>query len=328
MNVKRMHGLAVFLLVGVLFGAGSSGLSAEAVTGPGRYEKLASGVDPIRIPFRMLNGKPLLDLEINGKKATLMIDNGILWDQVWLFGSPLVTELGLKPKETASIEGAGAADPTQAYTSSPLTLKFSNIIFYDQPVLVSPPASGFARMFPGADGQLCNTFFKHFIVEFDFIRSQVLLHDPERFRYGGNGCVLEMKANESGTYSVPFSMTMPDGKTYDDGVDIDFGGIYALKIALNNKHAVRLPAEVKELASLGAQGKASEFAGMIRSMKIGPYEFKNVTAVFGDEKTSRIHPDNLGVIGLPLFMKFRTIFDYLHNKLYLEPNENFNVPFK
>jgi len=34
--------------------------------------------------------RPLMDLEINGTSATLMIDNGVLWDQVWLFGSPLV----------------------------------------------------------------------------------------------------------------------------------------------------------------------------------------------------------------------------------------------
>jgi len=53
-----------------------------------------------------------------------------------------------------------------------------------------------------------------------------------------------------------------------------------------------------------------------------------LTAVFGDEKTSRIHPGNLGVIGLPLFMKFRIIFDYFNRKLYIEPNKSFDVPFK
>ena len=326
--MRRLTIMTAVLLIGAALSAQSTIDLALTTTGPGRYEKPISGTNPIRIPFTMLNGKPLLDLEINGKKATLMIDNGILWDQVWLFGSPLVTELGLKPKETASIEGAGAADPTQAYTSSPLTLKFSNIIFYDQPVLVSPPAAGFARMFPGADGQLCNTFFKHFIVEFDFVQNQILLHDPKQFRHDGAGSVLDMKVNESGTYSVPFSFTMLEGKTYTDRVDIDLGGIYLLKIALNNKHNIQLPSEVKELFSYGAQGKASEYSGKIQSMTLGEYEFKNLTAVFGDEKTSRIHPGNLGVIGLPLFMKFRVIFDYFNSKLYLEPNKKFNAPIK
>ena len=269
-----------------------------------------------------------MELEINGKPATLMIDNGVLWDEVWLFGSPLVEKLQLKPIEESEIGGAGEGDPTEAYTSDNLTLKFPNIVFYEQPVLVSPPAAGFARIFPGADGQLCNTFFKHFIVEFDFIKNEVILHNPEHFEYAGKGSVLDMQANESGTYSIPFSFTMLSGKTYTDRVDIDFGGIYPLKIALNNKHNIELPSNVKETASLGAQGKVTEYSGKIRSMSIGKYSFDNPTAVFGDERTSRIHPDNLGVVGLPLFKKFDIIFDYFNNRLILEPNKNFEAPFE
>ncbi|MBW1802506.1 MAG: hypothetical protein JRJ85_17460, partial [Deltaproteobacteria bacterium] len=194
--------------------------------GPGTYKILGNINNPIKIPFKMHFGKPLMELEINGQKAALMIDNGILWDHVWLFGSPLVEALQLKSIEESTIGGASEGDPTQAYSSSNLTLKFENIVFYEQPVLVSPPAAGFAKMFPGADGQLCNTFFKHFIVEFDFIHSEIILHDPEKFQYKQTGSILDMQANDSGTYSVPFTFTLLDGKTYSDMVDIDLGGIY------------------------------------------------------------------------------------------------------
>ena len=296
--------------------------------GPGSYRVLIDKKDTIKIPFKMHNGKPLMELEINGKNATMMIDNGILWDQIWLFGSSLVEELKLMPIEESTVGGTGESDPTQAYTSSNIKLKFRDIIFYEQPVLVSPAAAGFSKMFPGADGQLCNTFFKHFIVEFDFIKNLVILHNPDKFQYNGNGSVLDMRENKSGTHSIPFSFTMQNGKSYTDRVDIDFGGIYPLKIALNNKHNIQLPSEIKETFSYGAQGKSSEYSGKIQSMTVGKYTFDNVEAIFGDEKTSRIHPDNLGVIGLPLFMKFNIIFDYFNNKIYIEPNENFNKPFE
>ena len=296
--------------------------------GPGTYKILSDIKNPIKIPFKMHNGKPLMELEINDKKATLMIDNGLLWDQVWLFGSPLVEELQLKPVEDSTIEGAGEGDPTNAYTSKNLTLKFQDIVFYEQPVLVSPSGAGFTKMFPGADGQFCNTFFKHFIVEFDFIQDEIILHKPEQFQYRRNGSLLNMQANESGTYSIPFTFTMLDGKRYTDRVDIDLGGIYPLKIALNNAHHIQLPPDTKETFSFGAQGKASEYIGKIRSMTIGKYKFDNPTVIFGDERTSRIHPNNLGVIGLPLFMKFNIIFDYFNNKLYIEPNKNFETAFE
>lgn len=301
--------------------------SDRVTSGPGSYKILKNDTGPVRIPFKMHYGKPLMELEINGRKAALMIDNGRLWDQIWLFGSPLVEELQLKPIDGAEIGGAGEGNPTQAYTAENLILKFNEIEFYEQPVLVSPPAAGFAKMFPGADGQLCNTFFKHFIVEFDFVNHEIVLHKPEEFVYKGNGSVLNMFEDDEGSFSVPFSFTMPDGKVYSDRVDIDFGGIYPLKIALNNKNNIQLPDGAKPLASFGAQGISSEFSAEIKSMTIGKYSFNNPTAVFGDEKTSRIHPDNLGVIGLPLFLKFNTIFDYFNNKLYLTPDINFRDKF-
>lgn len=296
------------------------------MTAPGCYEIQNDTTGPIAIPFTMHNGKPLMKLRINGKDASLMIDNGRLWDEIWLFGSPLVDTLNLISMDEGNIGGAGKGDSTSAYTSSNLTLQFDDIIFYEQPVIVSPAAAGFARMFPGVDGQLCNTFFKHFIVEFDFIKNLIILHDPESFEYTGIGSVLDMQENTSGAYSIPFHFEMVDGTVYNDRVDIDFGGIYPLKVALGNTHNIQLPAEVTETYSYGAQGKCTEYRGTIKSMTIGDYTFENPNIVFGDEKTSRIHPENLGVVGLPLFMKFNIIFDYINNKLYIEPNENYDKP--
>ncbi|NOY22764.1 MAG: hypothetical protein GXO70_04525 [Acidobacteria bacterium] len=316
----------LFVCFAIAVNAESSGKMRTAkASGPGTYRILKKTKGPVIIPFRMHMGKPLMDVEVNGKKATMMIDNGILWDQVWLFGSPLVKELQLKPIDKSTIIGAGEGDPTQAYTAvQDLTIKFKDVVFCDQPVYVSPPAAGFARMFPGADGQLCNTFFKHFIVEFDFIKNQVILHDPDTFQYKGKGSVLDMQENKSGTHSVPFSFTMPDGKTYSGQVDIDFGGVHILKIALNNKLNIPLPSGVRPATSYGAQGKGKEYMGKIRQMTIGKYTFNTPKVFFGDEKTSRIHPGNLGVIGLPMFMKFDIIFDYIHNKIYIEPNKNYS----
>jgi hypothetical protein len=298
--------------------------STKENVGPGSYKILKSDDGPIKIPFKMHNGKPLLDLEINGEKATLMIDNGILWDQIWLFGSPLVERLQLKPIEEKRIGGSGEGDPTAAYSSSNLTLKFKDIIFYEQPVLVSPPSAGFHRMFSGADGQLCNTFFKHFIVEFDFINNEVILHNPRTFKYNGKGSTLDLTLCESGTHAVPLIFTMPDGKVFTDKVDVDFGGIHQLKIALNNKNNIQLPDNAIKGSSYGAQGASSEFSGEIQSMTFGKYKFEKPTVYFGDETTSRVHPDNLGVVGLPLFMKFNIIFDYINNKLFIDPNSKFD----
>lgn len=316
--------ILVFLLLTICFVNVEAQSKDNIASGPGTYKILNDAMGPVKIPFKMHNGKPLLELNINGEPATLMIDNGVLWDQVWLFGSPLVEKLKLIPNDEVEIGGAGQGDPTAAYTAENLTLEFDNIIFYEQPVLVSPAAAGFYNIFPGVDGQLCNTFFKHFIVEFDFENYYVILHDPKVFDYKGGGSVLEMTLNESGTHAVPFKFMTNDGKIYNDKVDIDFGGLYDLMIALNNKNNIQLPTDAVEVVSRGAQGKAIEYKAKIKSMTFGKYTFENPTVYYGDEEVSRIHPDNLGVIGLPLFMKFKIIFDYINGKMYVEPNKNFD----
>jgi hypothetical protein len=321
MKIRILLLTTTLLLTNIILNAQVS--DTLAIIGTGTYSILIDEKDTIRIPFKMHNGKPLMELEINGKKATMMIDNGVLWDQIWLFGSPLVEELQLKPTDTATIGGSGEGDPTQAYVSKNLTLKFDDIIFHEQPVLVSPPAAGFYSMFPGADGQLCNTFFKNFIVEFDFINNEIILHKPEQFKFLGNGCLLNMSSDEDGSYSVPFAIETLDGKVYNDRVDIDLGGTSILKIALNTKHSISLPSDAKKIHSYGAQGKIPEYKGKIKSMTIGDYTFDDLIVKFEDEETN-----NLGVIGLPLFMKFNVIFDYFNNKIYLKPNDNFNKPTK
>ena len=316
--LKLITGFLIF--AGTLNAQDLNNLDSILVTGPGRYEVLIDEYDTIKVPFLMHKKKPLMELEINGKKATLMIDNGVLWDQVWLFGSSLVEELQLKPVNKVNISGSGNENSTQLYESKNLTLKFNDIIFYEQPVLVSPPAAGFARMFPDADGQLCNTFFKHFIVEFDFIQNEIILHNPKNYKYTGNGSILDIQLNEIGSYSIPFMITMKDGKVYKDRADIDLGGIYSFKVSLNTAHDIQPPLDAKSRPCFAG----TEYSAKIESMTIGDYTFKQPTVVFGDEKTFRVYPKNLGMIGLPLFMKFNIIFDYFNNKIYLEPNKNFN----
>ncbi|MFC2103679.1 hypothetical protein ACFLSS_04540 [Bacteroidota bacterium] len=325
MNRRISWIIAVFLFICVSLSAqNSTNSDITNSDGPGSYKTLNANDGSITIPFKMHNRKPLMDVEINGKRASLMIDNGVLWNEVWLFGSPLVEELDLKPVEESGLKGVGEEDPTRLYSTDNLTLKFGDIIFYEQPVLVSPPAAGFARMFPGVDGQLCNTFFKHFIVEFDFIQNEIILHNPDKFNYKGNGSILDMQLTKTGSYSVPFEFTMSDGKVYKDRANIDLGGIYSFMVALNTDDAIQPPSGAKERPSFGG----TEYIAQIENMTIGDYTFEQPTVVFGDEKTFRVHPKNIGMIGLPMFMKFNIIFDYFNNKLYLEPNKDFNNSFE
>ncbi|MBN1969295.1 MAG: hypothetical protein JXR48_02035 [Candidatus Delongbacteria bacterium] len=283
----------------------------------GYYEKLTDE-KIVTIPFSYHNGKPLLDLEIDGKPAKLMIDNGRLWDEVWFFGSDLVDDLNFQSIEDSEISGAGEGDPTASFTSRNISMKFKEVEFFEQPTIVSPKEAGFASMFPGVDGQLCNTFFKNFVVEFDFEKNLIFLHDINDFTQPKNSSVFDMSIKDDGSYSIPASIKIDENNNFTGAVDIDFGGIYDLKIALNNDMSIPKPENFEITYSAGAQGSTKEFKSKVLMFELGDAKFNDLEVVYGDGKFSRINENSLGVIGLPLFQRFKTIFDFSRMKLYLE----------
>lgn len=257
MSVKNFCWMVLLFSITNVFGQGKINENNR------KYQILKRGDESISIPFKMKNNKPVFDLMVNNIKATLMIDNGLLWDPVWLFGTSLVNELQLTSVQADSTINLSENDPTFSEAATNLTVQFEDIVFFEQPVIISPPEAGFVRMFPGVDGQLSNTLFKHFIVEFDFINQKVILHNPKDYKYKGNGNVLDMTLTETGTHAVPFSLVMPDGKVYNDKVDIDFGGIHQLKIALNETNQIELPDNVEEAKGIRFKGVSPEYKGKL-----------------------------------------------------------------
>ncbi len=287
------------------------------VTGPGSYKIFDKTKTSVRIPFTMLRDKPVMETKINGKKALLMIDNGHLWDEVWLFGSPLIDSLNLASKYAGTIGGAGEGEETEAYVANDLNISFYEIEFSGQDAYISPASAGYAEMFKGTDGQLCNTFFSHFVVEFDFDKMVIILHKPDTFKYKGKGCVVEMKQETGEAYSIPVTFTLANNEKYTGRADLDLGGVHILLIGMNASNRIKLPAGADEQKRYGAQGEFTIYESAIKELSIGKYTVKAPIVSFSDSESSSVTPGNLGIVGLPLLEQFNPIFDYRHKLLYL-----------
>ncbi|MBN2565291.1 MAG: hypothetical protein JXB46_06240, partial [Candidatus Eisenbacteria bacterium] len=65
--------------------------------------------ETIRIPFEFYRGKFRFPAEVNGAPCSFTLDNGILWEEVLLFGSPRIDAMGLDLTDQVSL-GAATAD--------------------------------------------------------------------------------------------------------------------------------------------------------------------------------------------------------------------------
>jgi hypothetical protein len=291
---------------------------------PGRYSIL-NDVDSITLPFHYFGNKFVLNAEMNGKEIKMMVDNGVIWDELLFFGSSLVDSLGMKLEEEVNVIGAGEENGEQSYTASGVSIKFNEIEFFDQKAIITKKGDGLSMSFPGICGQVCGAFFKHFITKFNFDDSTITLYKPEKFHYIGSGKILNMKRDSIGAYSIPVKLNLQGKNEFNYELFIDLGGIFPVSLALNSKIQM---SEFENTSPIilgyGASGKISGYKGKITVIKLADYELKDIFSVFvkgkGDE-------DNTSTtIGLPLLNHFNLIFDYFNEKLYLEPNSKFSEP--
>ncbi len=275
------------------------------------------------IPFEFNGMNLMVKARLNGIKVKLQIDNGVMWDEAWFYGNDQVDSLGFVYEEDVTIEGAGEGEGIESKTANCPDIYFDDIVFHHQRALVSPKEQGFASFFPGVAGQICGTLFRNFIVEFDFDRQVITLYDPNDFTFNDDGSALKMSRDTSGSYSIPVSVKVGDKKVSMD-IFIDLGGIYPLSLVLNDD--IKLNGEAEEtVLGYGASGEIRGYKAGVDQLSLGKYKLKDVPAVFIEDESGGDFTNM--TIGLPSLMKFKLVFDYFHDVLYISPNQNFNKDF-
>jgi hypothetical protein len=298
------------------------GTNKDLGPAPGKYMTDIKG--DIEIPFEIYQNKFRFNAEIKGQKVKLSLDNGHLWDETWLYGGPRVDALKLKRVvEDVKATGAGTGEGINMYGTEPIVISFPGIAFTEQPVLVSV---GMAAFLEGFDGQICNTFFKHFIVEINFDKMKFILHRPDDYKYSEKGIMLQMTLMSNGAYSVPITLRLEDGTNITAPADIDLGGIQNISINMDYNKRIKLPSKTLELIlGYGASGPINGFKGRIESLTLGKYQFPNLLTNFAKGEVLAADSLACGIIGLPLMKRFNITFDYFNCRLYLEPNKDYNV---
>ncbi len=274
------------------------------------------------IPFELHGGDILLKPEINGKILRLVLDNGVLWDALLLYGRTNV-DYGLTFDGHTQLGTAGDPTATKARTASGITVRLPGVELKNQTAVVTPPESLFSKLFTGQDGIISGSLFSHFIVSIDFERMIVTLSDPKHFSYKGGGQALTMTPSGGGTYGLACVLTQPSGKHVKLNPAMDIAGVQPLLLYIQNCADILVPNTASEaVLGPGLQGHL----GPVPELTVGKYTLKNVTTGFTRSK-ARMGEKCEGLFGLPFFWRFHCTFDYRNRVVYLEPNAHFDDTF-
>ncbi len=309
---------------------GESAPSAALVTPehlgppPGSYA-IDGDARPVVIPFEYYGMNLMVEAEMGGRPIKMLIDNGVMWDELWFYTNTLTDSLGIEYDQAMEVTGAGEGDGMDSYTASDVSIRVGDIEFTHQPAIITPEGQRISDMFPGMAGQLCGAFFKHFVTEFDFDEQNVILHDPAGYEYDGSGVAVPMTRDEVGSYSIPVTLGVEGGQLIDVDIFIDLGGVHVARLVIDEEAGIMRPGSERVLLGYGASGPIHGYKGVLESLTIGGYALVDPPVVFAEAPQGG---DNTNMtVGLPAFRRFTVVFDYFRELLYLEPNGHFDEPY-
>ncbi len=290
---------------------------------PGTYS-LTAGTLPVSLPFEYYGMNLLVHARMNNVDISMLIDNGVMWDELWFYSTSMADTLGLACGGEVLVTGACEGEGVDSYEADDITISFGDVTFQRQTAIVSDASQGFDKFFPGIAGQVCGAFFKHFIVGFNFDEMCITLYDPATFVYNGNGLALPMTRDSIGSYSIPLQVQTDDGRRLDIDASIDLGGIYGLNLPLCDSLGLHRPQGERLLLGYGASGPIYGYRTSLPHLTLGEYVMNDVLSVLIDSPEGDAADFT---VGLPVFRRYNLVFDYFHNLLYIEPNASFHTPF-
>jgi hypothetical protein len=274
---------------------------------------------PIVLKFREDNGWVLLPASVNGKpEVDFVLDTG---------ASMLALLAGEKSKglelDMSGAKRLGSEDQLAAPTAAPqagLDIDFGPLALLDQTALAIPvetlKCADEVRDAPFV-GVVGHELLHRYVVEIDYDRHEVVLHDPDTYEYGGTGRIVHADIDGRQPF-VEAAIAAPDGSSYTARMHVDSGAGITASLFPQTNPAIVLPKEGVERNGCFVGGKATYLAGNSIDVSLGggqplttPVDYSTGKEVIDDGQHGRL--------GAKFLRNYKVIFDYSRERMILEP---------
>lgn len=274
---------------------------------------------PLTLPFRDVDGWILVPARINGSEPVdFVLDTGA--SVIALLAGPETAALQL---DMSSAHRFGAEDDLAApfgATQHGLDIDFGPMTLRRQTALAIPvdtlkcTAEVPAPPFSGVIG---HEIFHRFVVEVDYDRSIVTLHDPAGYEYRGSGIVVaaDISARQPFVQAV---VDPPQGESYEARLHVDSGAGIDLSLFPATHPEIQVPegGETHEACFVG--GRAEYHRGTSVALGLGSGAPMSTPASYALGREI-IDAGQNGRLGAKFLRRYNVIFDYARERMILEP---------
>jgi hypothetical protein len=308
--------------------AGARGLQD---VGASRTEQAAGQHKDVVIPFELANKNIFVQVTVGRSRPLwFVLDTG---DKYACIDLSIAKSLGLELGDQVPV-GGGGKDTVMASLLRSGSFSIIGLEGFSQPLFIAVPfeklskASG--REFAGILGF---DFISQFVVEIDYLRKTITLHNKEGYQYHGDGENLPITFNAAAHPQVR-AQVIDGGRSPIEGTFVlDLGSGAALMLNRPFVDAERFfqpnRATVPWIEGLSFGGGIPGSVGRIGGIKLGGFKLSNPVTIFTQASTGAFaSAEAEGNIGAAILEKFNVILDYGHNRIILEPNSQFMEPLE
>ncbi|MDX2134996.1 MAG: PDZ domain-containing protein [Saprospiraceae bacterium] len=286
------------------------------------------------LPFEYINHFILVRLRLNHTlPVTFLFDTGA--ESTVLTRRELSDFLNIQYSRRLRMQGSDLSDTLVAYLARNIRLDAGETLGADQQdVLVLEEDYFRFDTYAGVPvyGILSANTMSDYLVEIDYTRLRIRLHRPGRYdpaRHGYTAVPMTVERNKP--YVQARISVVPDS-TVTVKLLLDTGAALPLLLFYNTHPLLAPPVQtVPSRIAMGIGGYLEGYTGRIARLDLGSFQQQEVISYFQQIDTTlwREHlNDRNGLVGNLVFRRFRVIFDYQGNTLWLKPSRTYDDPYR
>lgn len=269
------------------------------------------------IPITLRGGVVMLPVQVGQSRVLrVILDTGMSFDGVMLWQAlPESSVSG--PVYEVRIPGAGSGEPARGLMSESASFRAGPVEFRNQRLvwLVDSTMTGFP-----SDGVTGYSLFGHWVVEIDYDRSVIVLHDSGSFRPDRSWTCLPMELHKNKMPWVKLGASVDGTESLGLDAYIDLAANDEVVLLVSDSARLRKPDGLEEFyLGRGLSGDINGWKGRAAWLELGPYRFRDVAVAWAPDSARSKQPGAEAVVCGSFLSRLNTVYDYAGEKLYVRP---------
>ncbi len=297
--------------------------------------KILNNQQKVRIPFQLFNNLIVVPVILNNQlPLKFVLDTGVRTTILTEKAYSDILNLSYARKYTISGVGTERDQGVEAYITNGVSLTLPGVRGLGHAMLVLEEDYLELRNYLGTEvhGILGYELFSRFVVKIDYDNKVLTLSTPKDFKPNRRFQEIQMEIQDTKPY-IHGSVTYFKNDPIDLKLMIDSGASHGLLLDPQSDSCLFIP-DNNIAANLG-RGLGGELNGKIarlENFKIGKRGWDDLLVTFPD---TNVYLDSLkktdvfrnGSIGGAILSRFKVIFDFPNEKVYLKKGSNFKKKF-